>query len=173
MHIAKLITSCPILSQIEKQKVETRLPSAPILANPLLCVRPSSRSVKFCSVSNEVGCVPEALAKSILFCKVGFCVSATCALQMLTRPEKSLQFLLLILIFIYKVNLSPDMSLQYFFLGVIVLPDSFHLNRFFCIMNLVRRIVADTHVRSFAVVKFDGFIQISNSFLHRFYLLCI
>ena len=36
MHIAKLITSSWICSQIEKQKVETRLASAPILANPML-----------------------------------------------------------------------------------------------------------------------------------------
>ena len=30
----------------------------------------------------------------------------------MTRPEKSLQFLLLILLFIYKVNLNPDIGLQ-------------------------------------------------------------
>ena len=58
MHIARLITS-------------------------LLCVRPSSQSVKLHSVSKEAECVPEALAQGILFCKVGFCVSALCALQML------------------------------------------------------------------------------------------
>ena len=33
----------------------------------------------------------------------------------LTRPEKSLQLLLLILLFIYKVKISPDMSLQFVF----------------------------------------------------------
>ena len=34
------------------------------------------------SVSNEVGCVPEAWEQGRLFCKVCFCVSALCALQM-------------------------------------------------------------------------------------------
>jgi Zn-dependent peptidase ImmA (M78 family)/DNA-binding XRE family transcriptional regulator len=33
-------------------------------------------------VSTEVGCVPEALEQGRLFCKVGFCVSGLCALQM-------------------------------------------------------------------------------------------
>lgn len=76
--------------------VETRLPSACILAIPMLCVRPSCRSVKFCSVSNDAECVSEALAQGRLFCKVGFCGSALCALQMcltwcvdLSRPHKA------------------------------------------------------------------------------------
>ena len=55
---------------------------AALAAIPMLCVRPSSRSVKFNTVSNEAECVPEALAQGRLFCKVSFCVSALCALQM-------------------------------------------------------------------------------------------
>ncbi len=90
-----------------------------------------------------------------------------------TRPEKSLQLLLLILLFIYKVNISPDMRLQLLFYWVVVFPDSFHLNRFFCMMNLVRCIVADAHVRSFTVVKLDCFMQVSNCFFHCFDLLPI
>jgi len=34
------------------------------------------------SVSKEVGGVPEAQEQDRVFCKVGFCVSALCALQM-------------------------------------------------------------------------------------------
>lgn len=33
----------------------------------------------------------------------------------LSRPEKSLQFLLLILLFIYKVSFNPDIDLQFVF----------------------------------------------------------
>ena len=34
------------------------------------------------------------------------------AIYIMTRPEKSLQFLLLILLFIYKVIFNPDIGLQ-------------------------------------------------------------
>ena len=63
MHIAKLITSRWICSQIEKQKVETRLPSAPILANPMLAVR-ASFSVMMCP--------PKEVCLGALACKL-FC----------------------------------------------------------------------------------------------------
>jgi len=50
----------------------------------------------------------------------------------LTRPEKTLQLLLLILIFIYKVNVSPDMILQLHFFScnnssTFVLNEAVHL----------------------------------------------
>jgi len=78
-------------SQIELRRLELLLiankkmriySSASIAANPLLCVRPSSWSVKLRSVSTDAECVPAALAQGRLFCKVGFRVSALCALQM-------------------------------------------------------------------------------------------
>jgi len=56
--------------------------SASIAAKSLLYVRPSSRHSNLKSVSTEVGCVPEAVAQGKLFCKVGFCVSALCGVQM-------------------------------------------------------------------------------------------
>ena len=45
------------------------------------------------SVSNEVGCVQEAWEQGRLFCKVGFCVSALCALQMCQNVRRLLKFL--------------------------------------------------------------------------------
>jgi hypothetical protein len=58
------------------------LSSAQILPNPLLYVRPSTRSAKFCFVSYEAESIYAALAQGRLFCKVSFCVLALCALQM-------------------------------------------------------------------------------------------
>ena len=66
----------------------------------------------------------KALAKLAL---LGFAVRSACAvgqtpnvpmwagIKLLTRPEKSLQFLLLILLFIYKVIFNPDIGLQFDF----------------------------------------------------------
>jgi len=65
------------MKPIKKQKVETRLPSAPILANPLLYVRPSSECFQLHTVSYYLGCVPgsvgtrQALLQGWLLC-VGF-----------------------------------------------------------------------------------------------------
>ncbi len=69
------------MKMIDAHSRRLHLP-ARILPNPLLYVRPSFGSVIITYVSNEAGCVPEAWEQGRLFCKVGFCVLALCALQM-------------------------------------------------------------------------------------------
>jgi len=55
--------------------------------------------------------------KALAIALFTFAFGLACVLagKKMTRPEKSLQFLLLILLFIYKVKVSPDMSLQFVF----------------------------------------------------------
>lgn len=50
--------------------------------NTMLAEYPSFGCVTITSVSTEVECVQEAWEQGRLFCKVGFCASALCALQM-------------------------------------------------------------------------------------------
>jgi hypothetical protein len=52
------------------------IPSAPITQNPMLYVRPSSRSVKFNAVSKVAECVPVRWLGSSFAFFVGLCVLA-------------------------------------------------------------------------------------------------
>ena len=63
--------------------VETRLPSACILAIPMLYVRPSFGCVTITYVSTEVGCVPEAW-EGRLFCRLAFVCWFVCLQMCLT-----------------------------------------------------------------------------------------